>query len=97
MVQLFATKEEIIKLLELYVVEARKGAMEAIAIAAYTPEQNLKNALLVEGANANGFLGTVQLLQSQLEHEILEIEANIEREQETLARITNSADESKPQ
>lgn len=97
MVQLFATQEEIVKLLELYLDEARKGAVEAIAVIAYTPEQNLKNALLVEGANANGFLGTVRLLETQLEHEILDIEANLEREEEALARITSSADESKPQ
>lgn len=97
MIQLFATQEEIVNLLDLYLEESKKGTFEAIAVVAYTQDQNLKNALLKEGVNASGFLGALRILQAELEQEMLALEQQIRQEEASLAVMTNSVDDSNPQ
>ena len=97
MVQLFATKEEIVQLIELFLEEAKNGTLESVAIVGVTPNDNSKSAFLIESANANGLLGTVDLLQSELRKEILAVEEKMHQEDLELASITNSVDDSNPQ
>jgi hypothetical protein len=97
MVQFFATKEELVNLVELYLAEVQSGAYEAIGIVAYNADTNTKHALLTDGANAVGFLGTLRILQSELEEEIKDLSQKAEEEERELVAITNQADMSKPQ